>query len=148
MMFARLCARLRSSESGSVAVEFALVGPLLIGMLMGVMQIGIGMQNYNALRGISADVARYAVINYQTGNQLNTSQLEEYSTGLATAAPYGLNHDRFMAQVTVATTQRVAGARELSVRLTYNIPTFLGVFGIDELPVVYTRPVFVMPAAT
>jgi Flp pilus assembly protein TadG len=144
MMLRTFIRKLRRNDGGSVAVEFALVGPLLIGMLMGVMQIGIGMQNYNALRGISADVARYAVINYQTGNQLNNSQLEEYSTGLATAAPYGLNHDRFMAQVSLAPTQRVAGARELTVRLTYNIPTFLGVFGIDEFPVVYTRPVFVL----
>ena len=148
MMLRALIRKLRRHDGGSVAVEFALVGPLLIGMLMGVMQIGIGMQNYNALRGISADVARYAVINYQTGNQLNTSQLEEYSTGLATAAPYGLSHDRFMAQVSLATTQRVAGARELTVRLTYNIPTFLGIFGVDEFPVVYTRPVFVVGSAT
>lgn len=140
--------RLRRNERGSVAVEFALVGPLLIGMLMGVLQIGIGMQNYNALRGVSADVARYAVINYQTGNRLNTSQLEEYATGLATAAPYGLNHDRFMTQISVAPTQRVTGATELTVRLTYNIPTFLGVIGMDDFPVVYTRPVFVLPAGS
>ena len=144
----RLFHRLHRDEQGVALVEFAILVPVIFGAFLGVLQVGIGMQNYNALRGISADVARYAVINYQTGNQLNTGQLEEYSTGLATAAPYGLNHDRFMAQVTVATTQRVAGARELSVRLTYNIPTFLGVFGIDEFPVVYTRPVFVMPAAT
>lgn len=140
----RMLQRLRRNESGSVAVEFALVGPLLIGMLMGVLQIGIGMQNYNALRSVSADVARYAVINYQTGNNLNTSQLEEYATGLATAAPYGLNHDRFMSRVTLAGTQRVAGAREFTVRLTYNIPTFLGVIGIHEFPITFTRPVFVL----
>lgn len=148
MMLTRLIARLRREDRGSVAVEFALVGPMLIGMLMGVLQIGIGMQNYNALRGVSADVARYAVINYQTGNRLNSSQLEEYATGVATTAPYGLNHERFMTQVSVATTQRVTGATELTIRLTYNIPTFLGIFGIDEFPVVYTRPVFVVASST
>ena len=44
MMLRALIRKLRRHDGGSVAVEFALVGPLLIGMLMGVMQIGIGMR--------------------------------------------------------------------------------------------------------
>ena len=75
----RLLSRLRRNRDGSVAVEFALVGPILLGMLMGVLQIGIGMQNYNALRGISADTARYAVVNYQTANRLTTSQRADHA---------------------------------------------------------------------
>ena len=76
----RMISFLRKDQRGSVAVEFALIGPLLIGMLMGVLQIGVGMQNYNALRGISADVARYSVINYQTANRLTVGQLQDYTT--------------------------------------------------------------------
>ncbi len=143
-MLRALLKRLRRDRNGSVAVEFALVGPMLIGMLMGVLQIGIGMQNYNALRGVSADVARYAVINYQTGNRLSTSQLEDYADGVASGAPYGLDPTRFLATINTANVQRVSGATEYSVTMTYTIPTFLGVFGIDEFPVTYTRPVFVI----
>ena len=58
----RLFKRLAHDLQGSVAIEFALIGPVFLTMFLGVLQIGIGMQNYNALRGISADVARYAVV--------------------------------------------------------------------------------------
>ncbi len=106
---------------GSVTIEFAIVGPILITMLMGVLQIGVGMQNYNALRGISADVARYAVVNYQTSNRLSTSQLQTYATGIASAPPYGLIRARFQPTITTAATQRVAGATEYNFQVTYRV---------------------------
>ena len=140
----RLLSRLRRNRDGSVAVEFALVGPILLGMLMGVLQIGIGMQNYNALRGISADTARYAVVNYQTANRLTTSQLENYANGLAGGPPYGLVRSRFAVSVSPAATQRVTGATEYSMTVTYNVPTMLGLFGISEIPLSYSRPIFVV----
>jgi hypothetical protein len=72
-------------------LEFALVGPAFIVMLMGVLQVGIAMQNYNALRNVSADVARYAMIQYTTGNRLTNDQLNSYATTVAQSAPYLLN---------------------------------------------------------
>ncbi len=142
----RLLNSLRRNESGSVAVEFALVGPVLIGMFLGVLQIGIGMQNYNALRGISADVSRYAVVNYQTANRLSTSQLENYANGVAANAPYGLNRSRLEVSISTATTQRVAGATEYTMTLNYDVPTMLGIMGIGEIPLSYSRPIFVVAA--
>jgi Flp pilus assembly protein TadG len=140
----RLLKQLLRQRDGSVIVEFALVGPVLIGMLFGVLQIGVGMQSYNALRGISGDVGRYAVINYQTSNRLSTSQLQDYANGVATGAPYGLVRSRFLATISTATTQRVAGATEYTVTLVYNVPTMLSIIGINEIPITYTRPVFVV----
>ena len=121
--------RLLRERQGSAAIEFALIGPIFITMFMGVLQIGIGMQNYNAMRGISADVARYAVVNYQTANRLSTSQLEDYTRSVAASPPYGLTRGRLTATVSTAATQRVAGATEYSVALTYNVPSVLGIMG-------------------
>ena len=129
---------------GSVIIEFAIIGPVLITMLFGVLQIGIGMQNYNAIRGISADVARYAVVNYQTKNRLTTAQLQTYAAGIASAPPYGLQRARFQATVTTAATQRVAGATEYTLRINYRVPTVLEIVGIGEIPLTYSRPVFVI----
>ena len=109
-----------------------------------VLQIGIGMQNYNAMRGISADVARYAVVNYQTANRLSTSQLEDYTRSVAASPPYGLTRGRLTATVSTAATQRVAGATEYSVALTYNVPSVLGNMGMQDIPLNYTRPIFVI----
>ncbi len=135
---------LRHDRDGSVIIEFALIGPALIGMFLGVLQLGIGMQNYNALRGVSADVARYAVVNYQTANRLSTSQLENYANGRATNAPYGLMQSRFTASITSATVQRVTGATEYTIALTYDVPTLLTIFGIDDIPLTFSRPIFVV----
>lgn len=143
----RLISLLRTNQTGSVAVEFALVGPLLIGMLMGVLQIGVGMQNYNALRGISADVARYSVINYQTANRLTVGQLQDYANGVAATAPYGLVRERFTATIEPAASQRVLGATEYTITLDYDVPTMLSILGIDEIPLSYSRPIFVIEAS-
>lgn len=140
----KLLSYLRQNQSGSVAVEFALVGPLLIGMLMGVLQIGVGMQNYNALRGISADVARYSVINYQTANRLTTGQLQDYANSVASTPPYGLVRSRFTATIQAAATQRVTGATEYTITLNYDVPTMLSIIGIGEIPLSYSRPIFVI----
>ena len=136
--------RLHRDTSGSTAIEFALIGPAFIGMFMGVLQIGVGMQNYNAVRSVSADVARYAVVNYQTNNHLNTDQLQTYANGIASAAPYGLVRERFSVEITVAATQRVTGANEYNMHMTYDVPTFLSVLGMSDIPLTYDRPVFVI----
>lgn len=144
----RLLASLRHNSQGSVIVEFAIVGPIFITAFLGVLQIGVGMQNYNAVRGISADVSRYAVVNYQTNNRLTTSQLEAYASGIASAPPYGLVRSRFQPRVTVAGTQRVAGATEYTLELTYRVPSVLEIVGIREIPLTYRRPVFVVAPST
>ena len=137
------------NDSGSVIVEFALLGPVLIGMLFGVLQIGLGMQNYNAIRGASADAARVTVIAYQQpqtlteSNKLTNSQIEASARSIAIAPPYGLIPTRLTVRVVTAPTQRVTGATELTLTTTYNIPTVLSVFGIRDIPLTYTRPIFV-----
>lgn len=140
---------LRRDRDGSVAVEFALIGPAMLAMLFGVLQFGIGMQNYNALRSVSAEVARYAVIDAQdaaahsdmTMRDTNT-QLEEYAREIASVPPYGLQASRFTATVTSVPT-RVEGSSERTITLRYNVPSMLGMIGIDSIPITYTRPVFI-----
>ena len=146
-MIRKVASSLRSNQTASAAVEFALIGPLFLTLFMGVMQVGIGMQNYNALRSISADTARYAVINYQKSNLLTAIQLQTYATNLAKAAPYGLEQSpRFTVFVSTPATQRVAGATEFQIRVTYRVRTWLGLIGLGEIPLTYTRPIFVIPA--
>ena len=140
---------LRRDAKGSVAIEFALIGPAMLAMLLGVLQIGIGMQNYNALRSVSAEVARYAVTDSQdaaarsnmTLRDTNT-QLEQYAREVATDAPFGLQGSRLTATVTSVPT-RVDGASERTIQLRYNIPSVLGVIGINSIPITYTQSVFI-----
>ena len=144
-MMKKFVAALVQDQTASAAVEFALIGPLFLTMFMGVMQIGIGMQNYNALRSISADTARYAVVNYQRGNQLTAIQLQTYASNVAKAPPYGLHSTRFVSFVSTPIAQRISGATEFQIRLTYRVPTWLGLIGVGEIPLTFTRPIFVLP---
>jgi len=144
-MIKKLLTSLRADTNGASAVEFALIGPAFITMFMGVMQVGVGMQNYNALRSISADTARYAVVNYQKSNLLTAIQLQDYATNIAKAPPYGLEvSPRFTVFVSSPVTQRVTGATEFQIRVTYQVRTWLGIIGIGEIPLTYTRPIFVL----
>ena len=144
-MMKRFIASLRIDRTAATAVEFALIGPAFITMFMGVMQVGMGMQNYNALRSISADTARYAVVNYQKSNQVTAIQIQNFAKAAAIKAPYGLQNADFVAFVSTPANQRVSGAIEFQLKLTYQVPTFLKIIGLDKIPVSYTRPIFVLP---
>lgn len=134
--------RLRDDATGTAILEFALLGPAFIAMLLGVLQVGIGLQNYNAMRNLSADVARYAMIQYSTGNQLNNEQIRGYAVASGQGAPYLLNGDRLVAAVTTPATQRVSGATELKLQINYRIPTLFDSMGLRGPTLTYTRPIF------
>jgi Flp pilus assembly protein TadG len=144
----RVLSRLRSDCAGSMVVEFALLAPILLGVLIGVLQVGVALQNYNAVRNISADVARYAVIAHQSGNTLNEGLLETYAVTHAQGAPYLLELNRVSATVTTPTTQRVTGALERRVTVNYEVDSFLSFVGFDNFVISYTAPIFLMDNAS
>jgi len=143
-MSGSIIARLGRDRQGAVLIEFAILAPAILAMMLAVFQIGIGMQNYNALRAVAAETARYSVVNYQTANKLSTTQLRNYARSIASAPPYQLLADRFDAAVAPATKQRVAGATEMTITVTYTVPTVLAVIGLEDIPISFSRPIFVV----
>jgi Flp pilus assembly pilin Flp len=138
--------RLAADRDGSTMVEFALLAPAFIGMLLGVLQIGIGMQNYNALRGLSADVARYAMIQQARGDPQSNDALKLYAIDAGQGTPYLLN-DSLEPVVTDAATPQVAGVKELTLTINYQIPSLFGMMGIKGPHISYTRPIFLTQAS-
>jgi len=57
-----LARRLIRSQSGAAIIEFALLGPLFLMMLIGVLQVGIYLQNYNAVQSLASDSARHVMV--------------------------------------------------------------------------------------
>ena len=139
--FALFTAVLRDTR-GAMVVEFALLAPAFLAMVFGVMYVGMGLQNYNAIRNLSADVARHAMVQQQNGNTLTTSQLSSYAATRARGAPYMLNVGRLNATVTTPTTQRITGVREMQIRITYEVDNMLAFAGISAPFITYTRPIF------
>ena len=143
MTFRKNMARILDNRDGAVAIEFAILGPTLIAMMFLVFQVGFGMQNYNAMRSVASDVQRYAAVKYQassTGRPTN-SELATYATNIATTTPYNLKSTQIAVSVVTATSQRVAGATELSLSITYNVP-ILRILKTGTIPLNYTRPIF------
>lgn len=137
-----LLRRLRVDTRGAMVVEFALLAPAFLVMVFGVLYVGMGLQNYNAIRNLSADVARYAMVQQQTGNTLSNTQIRSYALARARGAPYLLNVSSMGAFVTTPATQRVAGVRELQVVITYEVDNMLDFAGIPAPFLTYTRPIF------
>lgn len=127
---------------GAMVVEFALLAPAFLVMVFGVMYVGMGLQNYNAIRNLSADVARHAMVQQQNGNNLSTTQIRTYALSRARGAPYLLNVGRMNALVTTPSTQRITGVRELQVVITYEVDNMLAFAGIPAPFLTYTRPIF------
>lgn len=140
----RLLRQLRRDQRGATIVEFAILLPVIFGAILGVLQVGLGMQAYNALRNVSADTSRFATIEYQKENEIAVGTIEAQAVTIATSSPYMLESARFRADVDPATTQRVDGAIELQIVTTYNVRSVMGFMGFNDVPITFTRPIFLL----
>jgi Flp pilus assembly protein TadG len=105
-------------KQGAAVIEFAILAPLLLTMLIGVLMMGVELQNYNALRSIAYDVNRYTVVEYQKSNKIDTDQIENVAVSLASHLPYTLASDRLDVTAVVGTTS-IAGAKQFDLTYSY-----------------------------
>jgi hypothetical protein len=136
-------ALLRTDQRGAALVEFALVAPIFLTLLMGVIQVGLQVQNANAVRNLASDGARYAVVEYQRGNKLSTDQIGMVIRARGVGPRYNLNTDRLNITVTEPTS-RIGGVREMRIALSYDLPDYLAFVNTGPFQVSYVRPVFLI----
>lgn len=135
---------LADDTAGSAAVEFGLIAPAFLMMLLGVFQAGVWLQSYNAMRTSVTQAARSVAVEYQTDNLLTDTQIAATGLAVATTAPYLLDSERLEVTVNNPSDQDFPGARELELVLTYQMPTFLDFAGIEGPEVTYSRTLFVI----
>ena len=119
-----------------------MIAPAFLMMLLGVFQVGIWMQSYNAMRNSVAETARNVAVQYQTNNQLTNAQIENSGLAVATTSPYMLDADSTDVAVQEILPRKFATARELQLELTYQMPTFLDFAGISGPEITYSRTMF------
>lgn len=139
-----LLRRLTASERGASAVEFALLAPVFISLMLGVVEVGLYMQNYNAVRSLASDAARFAAIEYQKNNALTEEALKTNIQAMGVASPYYLMDSQLTVTVTEVSPARVNGAREFDLDIDYALPDIIGGTTIDNFTVSYSRPLFVL----
>lgn len=135
--------RLARDEHGATLVEFAILAPAVIGLMLGVMQIGFSMQSYNAMRSVAADGARMATIEYQKKNTIANWQIRNRTKAIATSAPY-LFGDSVVVTVADVSPSRVSGAHEKTLTITYTPPTVIALIDFVQPQLTYSRPIFLI----
>lgn len=133
----------RNSRAAS-AVEFALLAPVFFGLLFGVIEVGIYMQNYNAVRSLASDAARFAAVEYQKNNQVSATTIENNIQSMGVSAPYFLQASQLTVSVTEVTPSTVDGARQFTLNLSYALPELIGGIKVDALTLTHSRPMFVL----
>lgn len=137
-----LLKQIQSDQTGSTLIEFALLAPALITAIIGVFQVGVWVQNYNAVRNLAMDSARFAAVEYQKGTQISTDDLALAIQARGVGNLYNLENDRLEVTVNEVTT-RISGVKELDIDITYTSPDWLAFVELDALNLTYSRPVFV-----
>ena len=144
-MIARL-SRLARNQRGAAVIEFALLAPVFITLMMGVVEVGIYMQNYNAVHSLATDASRFATVEYQKNADWTDPEktLEDNIRLMAGQSPYNLADDRLTVDVDEVSPSPINGARQFSLTLTYALPDIVGGTTIDNVTVTYTRQLFVL----
>ena len=136
--------RLAASERGASAVEFALLAPVFFGLFLGVVEVGMYMQNNTAVRSLASDAARFAAVEYQKNNVLSADTLKTNIQAMGTASPYFLADARLTVTVTEVSPARVDGAREFDLDISYALPDVIHGITLDNFTINYSRPLFVL----
>lgn len=139
--------RLGGDRTGGALVEFALLAPLFIAMMIGVLQIGVYMQNYTAVRSLASDAARFATVEYQKSNDMSASDMEDNIKAMAIGSPYNLTETSLRVLVTPATSP-VSGALKYDMAISYDVPSFISGVGFSDITLDYSRPLFVIDNST
>ncbi|WP_394727722.1 TadE/TadG family type IV pilus assembly protein [Altererythrobacter sp. GH1-8] len=142
-MMTQFFARLKRDDEAAAIIEFAILAPAFLALLLGVFQIAINMQAMNAMRGAASDTARYAVVQYQIGNEVTNDQIRIEAERIGESLPYALDRN-FSASVTNAFTQRVDGAFERTLTVRYTPPAVFPFFDWTSQRLNFQRPIFMI----
>lgn len=133
----------RNDTRGAAIVEFGILAPLIIAMMLGVFQIGMTMHSYNALRSLAGDATRYATVEYQKDRHLTDEQITQWAEARAVDGTYVLDGNDLVVTTQTPATQRVSGAQERTLTISYTLPGLLEFFGVDGFTITYSRSIFV-----
>ena len=139
-----LLRRITRDRTASMAVEFAMLAPAFLAMFIGLFQVSVYLQNYNAVRSLASDAARLVTVEYQKDNDLTVGQIESIMLGMAVNPPYLLDTDRIAIDVTQEGASRINGATEFTLDITYVEEDWLPFVDLPDLSLEYERPVFVV----
>lgn len=109
--------RLRDDCRGVAAVEFALMAPVFLGLVIGVIEFGRAAYTQGVVSFAAEEATRYAVVNY--------SITEEEVRDLTEDCLLGINRDHINAIVVTGPIDPVDNTRTISVQVSYDFQFLL-----------------------
>ena len=134
--------RLRDNRTGSTIIEFAILAPAIVTLFLGILQVGMWMQGYNALRSVAADTGRYTAVQYQKINNISNIDMATWARDRAINS-YQFKSAKISTDVTDAANQQIVGVTEKTLTLTYTFKSIMSIVGINDQTVTFARPIFV-----
>lgn len=133
---------------GVAAIEFALIAPALLTLFIGIMQLGIQLQSYNAVRSLTSDISRYTMVQYQKDHNVASEDIESVTYATAMGAPYNLSAEQLDVEISEGVGP-FENTKEILIDLEYTPISLLSSFGVDGITISYSKAVFVpsVPAA-
>ncbi|WP_066556313.1 TadE/TadG family type IV pilus assembly protein [Croceicoccus bisphenolivorans] len=135
--------RLKNDERGVSIIEVAFLLPVLIGMMISVLQVGLYLQAQNAVRGVAGEISRFMAVESQKRNSLTPSQMEDAALSIAVTPPYILQISQLTIDVSESATQDIDRVRKMDVNMNYTVPNILGFADWGVLEIDYTRQLFI-----
>jgi len=114
--------RIIKNEKGASAVEFALILPLLIMLVFGIVQFGIAFNNYITITHAAREGARIAAVD------LNNPDLKNII--IERAFPVQITED----DIVISTTEEKNIGDPVEVEITYNISITIPLVGSWDIP--------------
>lgn len=142
MIAPRSLRQLIASNRAAATIEFAILAPVIFSLMLGVLQIGLHMHDYNAIRSVASETARYTIVEFQKGNDLTDEQIETKAAAFAVNAPYLLTSDNLDVVASRPTTD-ITGTIKVNIQVNYTPTSLLNVIGIGAPTMTVNRPVYV-----
>jgi Flp pilus assembly protein TadG len=130
-----LLKRLSRNQRGAAALEFIIIAPALILMIVGIARLGILFMANAGLRNAVAEGARFATISPRPTDTQIRSRI--------TSSQFGLNAANFSA-ATISSGQS-GGLNYLDITASYSVPMDFVFFSAGSVTLTETRRAFVRP---
>lgn len=130
-----------ANDRGATIIEFALIAPVLITMMIGVLQVGAWVQAYNGVRNVVNDTARFAMVEYQRGNKVSNEAIQDRAIEIAAAGKYNLDPSLVLPNVSPKATE-VSGVKQLNLSISYTAPEFLPILQTVAPRIQYSRDMY------
>lgn len=137
--------RFRSDERGSTVVEFAMVSPLVILLILAALEFGMALRANAGLRDLAGWAGRAAIVATQVernGESVDTAAVRTGIIAEAAKVSYNLREGALAVTVTNVQDTTLLTVHRIRIRLVYTHPISVPFLPVTSVPMTVDRTFF------